>query len=67
MDLVRGLKSAFNAFMGYRAGVVASFMNNTIYGHFENIGHYIKHAYQKNADVYSIVSYIATKVAMAPA
>jgi HK97 family phage portal protein len=67
MDLVRGIKSAFNAFMGYRAGVVASFMNNTIYGHFENIGHYIKHAYQKNADVYSIVSYIAAKVAMAPA
>ncbi|MBO9671950.1 MAG: phage portal protein [Sphingobacteriaceae bacterium] len=72
MNLVRGIKSAFSAF--YRGitnnamtrAVNSWVVNGTIYGQFTCMEEYITDAYQKNADVYSIVSFIASKVALAP-
>lgn len=42
------------------------YMSNVIHGHLNNTIKYIKKAYQLNADVYSIVSFIAGKVATVP-
>lgn len=72
MNLVRGIKDAANAFVrgftnnGLTRGINGWVVNGTIYGQFHRMEQYITDAYQKNADVYSIISFIASKVALAP-
>lgn len=66
-----GLISKFkNWALGGLANSVARtnyvYMANTIHGQLNNTTQFIKKAYQINADVYSIVSFIAGKVATVP-
>jgi len=66
-----GLIDKFKNFLATTLGSVVAksnyvYMQNIIHGQLQNTIDYIKKAYQVNADVYSIVSWIAGKAATVP-
>lgn len=66
MNLVQKIKSIFGAATSGFQKQSYVYMQNVIYGQLDTTVQYIKKAYQLNADVYSIVSFIAGKVATVP-
>ena len=66
MNIVSRISNAITAFRGQQNLMYGRLMNDMIYGQFQNMQQYIRDAYQKNADLYSIVSFIASKVSIAP-
>lgn len=67
MSLISRFK---NFIVGTLGGAYAKssyvYMSNIIHGQLDSTVHYIKKAYQLNADVYSIISFIAGKVSTVP-
>lgn len=66
MGLVSRIGNAIDALRGASAFIHGRMFNDTIYGQLQNTEAFITDAYQKNADLYSIVSFIASKVSVAP-
>src|SRR5688572_11317211 len=70
MGLIDKVKNFLASTVGSLGSVVARsnyvYMHNMIHGQLQNTIDFIKKAYQMNADVYSIVSWIAGKAASVP-